>query len=588
MTGYDNRSVKMDNFGYDGTYLVWGPPGTGKTTRLAATVRRIVEKNIDVGGFKKHEHPVLLSSLTRTAAAELAGRELPVHPQAVGTLHSHAFRSLELGKDKVAAGKIIKEFNDKHPDLAISADGGADTDEPDYERGTGKTPADEWNEIYHLNRTKQTPRGLWSTHVRRFAETWEAWKKDVGVIDFTDMIERALVEVDHAPGKPRVIIADEAQDMSALEYALLSKWGKAAGAMVVAGDPFQALYTWRGAHPELFSDPNVPDTHRDVLRQSYRIPKAVHGLAMRWVRQLSTYSDLDYRPTNEDGSVRTSGASYRNSIQLVNEAMRDVDAGKSVMILASCSYMLFQLVARLRDDGIPFANPWRTRRGDWNPLSARGKSAPYRLLKFLKMDMPSFYASNGEDAQSGYWTHQELFDWVEPLKADGLLEYGAKAEIEDACNDPNLKDAEVNIEQILRWFGDAGGDLILDVMRDKGSDRPVSEVLDWYKSRLLSSKAKSFEFPMRVVRERGPDKLVHRPRLYVGTIHSFKGAEADVVYLLPDLSQAGMDEWVRVGTPRDSIVRAFYVALTRAKESVVICNAAGPAVPIGGFANGRS
>lgn len=57
-------------------------------------------------------------------------------------------------------------------------------------------------------------------------------------------------------------------------------------------------------------------------------------------------------------------------------------------------------------------------------------------------------------------------------------------------------------------------------------------------------------------------------RLTVGTIHSVKGSEADVVYVLPDLSPAQWGQWTK--GDRDALVRLFYVAFTRAREELVL------------------
>ena len=59
--------------------------------------------------------------------------------------------------------------------------------------------------------------------------------------------------------------------------------------------------------------------------------------------------------------------------------------------------------------------------------------------------------------------------------------------------------------------------------------------------------------------------------MIVGTIHSVKGGEADVVYLFPDLSQAGAAQYERSGAPHDSVIRLFYVGATRARETLYIC-----------------
>jgi superfamily I DNA/RNA helicase len=61
------------------------------------------------------------------------------------------------------------------------------------------------------------------------------------------------------------------------------------------------------------------------------------------------------------------------------------------------------------------------------------------------------------------------------------------------------------------------------------------------------------------------------PKVVVGTIHSVKGGQADVVYLFPDLSQGGDAQYNRGGAARDSVIRVFYVGLTRVREKLYIC-----------------
>ena len=63
--------------------------------------------------------------------------------------------------------------------------------------------------------------------------------------------------------------------------------------------------------------------------------------------------------------------------------------------------------------------------------------------------------------------------------------------------------------------------------------------------------------------------MTEPPRITVGTVHSVKGGESDVVYVAPDLSRAGYDSWVDRDT-RDQVVRVFYVAMTRAREKLVL------------------
>ena len=76
---------------------------------------------------------------------------------------------------------------------------------------------------------------------------------------------------------------------------------------------------------------------------------------------------------------------------------------------------------------------------------------------------------------------------------------------------------------------------------------------------------------MDIAAKRGPHSLIEDPQVIVGTIHSVKGGQADVVYLFPDLSRAGNANYQVAGPSRDSVIRAFYVGATRARETLYIC-----------------
>src|SRR4051812_25540689 len=84
-------------------FRCYGPPGTGKTTWLSRQAKHAAEKHGPSG--------VVIASLTRAAAAEIAGRDTTVPDANVGTLHSHAFHAL--GRPKIMeAADGIKEWNE--------------------------------------------------------------------------------------------------------------------------------------------------------------------------------------------------------------------------------------------------------------------------------------------------------------------------------------------------------------------------------------------------------------------------------------------------------------------------------------------
>ena len=74
-----------------------------------------------------------------------------------------------------------------------------------------------------------------------------------------------------------MIFADEAQDLNRMQLSLVRKWGDRAEYFIVAGDDDQTIYAFTGATPEAFLDPDIPDDHKIILKQSYRVPRAVHA-----------------------------------------------------------------------------------------------------------------------------------------------------------------------------------------------------------------------------------------------------------------------------------------------------------------------
>jgi len=100
--------------------------------------------------------------------------------------------------------------------------------------------------------------------------------------------------------------------------------------------------------------------------------------------------------------------------------------------------------------------------------------------------------------------------------------------------------------------------LAKNTKRDATMDTPWYDAFDWDQVKL--------DYYRDVIRTK-PDSM--DPMIRVSTIHSVKGAEADHVILLPDVTRKVMDNLER--NP-DSEHRAFYVACTRAKKSLYICD----------------
>ncbi len=539
---------------------ITGPPGTGKTTHLAERIRKAVTS---VGAKN-----VVVCSFTRAAAAELVGRDLPVPRENVGTLHAFAFRVLgrptiieassallsEWNKQAGAGAQIAAvndRFGDSGPDSAEVWDGMAAS-------ANGST----W-ESYVLARHKD-PTGATVRAVRRFRELderWQAFRAETGCVDFTGLIEDALRFAPHAPGKPLVFYVDEAQDFSALELKLARQWGEATGyGFVMVGDGDQCIYEWTGADPRALAAVDLPEKRRPVLAQSYRVPFEVHRHAVDWVRQTpGRVDDPEYYPRRIDPSDPTSafaiGAVDRMGstidkdpegvIRIAEEAIADE---RSVMILATCGYMLDSVIATAYSLGVPFGNRYRRRNRSWNPLAppTRGVGLVEKVRAFLE----------GPDK----WTARDLGKIASILKADGVFLRGRKKVAESYAKRDGADAMSVDRDALRLLFTPAAIEGI------------EARSMTWLGAHLTPNLHRRVEYFYRIVQRHGLPALFREPLLTIGTIHSVKGGEADTVLLSCGQSWAASREVV-VENRAAPLYRLMYVGMTRARETLVLCGA---------------
>jgi len=418
-----------------------------------------------------------------------------------------------------------------------------------------KTFADDLLAAIQLKRSQMI--NIYSRDEKKFLELWRSWKEDNLYIDFVDMIERGLNEVEITDKE--VIIADEVQDYSKLEMALIRKWGETPSVkkFIVAGDSDQLLYEWRGADPELFKQSWVTSENRKILKQSYRVPHAVHAAAGKWINNIRGREPIEYLPTEKNGKVIRSDItikSVKTGNRLINEIKEYISKGKEIMILTACGYMLTPILAALRKNGIMFHNPYRVKRGDWNPFNRKGTGARDRILSWSISD-PETHKSKQEWRM---WTIKDVQTFSEHFRAEGVFLKRKKTAF---LNIPEEEAEKVEItDRIWNEYFEQ------DALHEIWSFEPKR-----FLKLLMPSKISSYEYPMSIVGNYGVKKLLEKPMVKVGTIHSVKGGEADIVYLFPDLSREAEKNY-RTQLGRNAIIRTFYVGMTRSKDGLVLCS----------------
>jgi hypothetical protein len=222
--------------------------------------------------------------------------------------------------------------------------------------------------------------------------------------------------------------------------------------------------------------------------------------------------------------------------------------------------MLNGIISEMRDRGMVFSNSWRTSNGAWNPIKQSGEDSAStldRILSFLRPCQEIY----GFDSR--LWTSDEFPIWAELIKSEAGIGKGMKKKLDDLSGEDRMP-----MDFLTQFFPPDTS------FWEMFNEFTLDGAVRWFKDSVMASKLQGIQYPLRVIQKNG--YKLDKPTVTLGTIHSVKGAEADVVFISPDISVAGFTEYTGDAVSRDSIFRLYYVALTRAREGVVLCGQSTP------------
>ena len=134
----------------------------------------------------------------------------------------------------------------------------------------------------------------------------EDYKNTYKLIDYNDMLNRFIDQIQLPDTKvPEfdVIFIDEAQDLSLLQWKMITALQPHTKDIYIAGDDDQAIFGWAGADVDSFIKFDAVEI---PLKQSKRVPKIIHQRALRRLDNIKS-GRLEKpwnTPTSEEGTIK--------------------------------------------------------------------------------------------------------------------------------------------------------------------------------------------------------------------------------------------------------------------------------------------
>lgn len=510
--------------------MLYGPPGTGKTASLLGIIKRELREH-GIG-------PKELAFMSFTNKAVDEGRQriidagLAVEDDLTWfrTCHYTALRLSRRARMTILDPAAFRAFASAYG-YDLTPLGGSDDAEPHAR--PRRTPDDDlaatvdWCRARGLSLEdglRDCPRLVDPEEVRLFVRRYAAFKAESKAIDFADILENALEDRLEHPA--RVIVVDEAQDLSPIQTRLIEQWSRKADRVYVAGDDDQSVMRFAGGGPDwMLSLERRQDLDLSVtkLDTSHRLPAEILAFASNII------GEVDHRVSKPFRSLRQGGAV--DVVPTFGAAWEASEGAESVLVLARDSCFLRRPCRLLRERGLLYEGVGAA------PKCVHQQADLRRAIEVGQALL------RGEKL-----TRRALQAWV--------------ARVDDGSG--------VVQTAGVRWGGRFhlyGRDELVDL-----GFRGALELLEAAgPARCLLGIDEQRRVLLQTALELNPDLRQVAPRITVSTIHSAKGGEAHTVVIVPNLTRRSWKALIGSDTAdEEDEFRLAYVAASRARERVIL------------------
>jgi superfamily I DNA/RNA helicase len=500
------------------TIKIFGPPGTGKTYTL---IERVLKGHLRNG---VQPQQIAFLSFTNKAVNTARERALEAFPHfssddfyRFNTLHKYCRRFFDeevFDPKDCMIDYALENSIVKRSDTRLSDDDFTYKDWSLQVYSKARNLRVNPTEAYKSESYKRDNIDVFLRKIQTY-ESYKAHGKQKPFIDFDDMIQRAVKEVTFP--SLEILILDEAQDCTPLQWDVIYKMSKNVRRIYLAGDDDQGIYKWNGADSRYFTE-YFPG-RKVRLRKTRRFGEAIHHFSQIIRRGIEGSIEKDYLPSNQKGYVK--------SYQQFSKIPFNEEQG-TWFILGRINTTVNELRMLAKDAGLYFKDNHGNKCFDekqWKAIKAWTKINNDKKLN--KLEAQNLYRYIRELTEADYRT--EKFWSAEP----DFKEYG--------------------FEELKQWCG-----LDLD---DKAKKKP------WYWILRRNFKPGQTRNFIRLLRRYGQKELDVEPKIIIDTIHSVKGDEADHVVMYSKTNYPSNFKTKNKSDKTDER-KVWYTGATRAKKSL--------------------